>query len=358
MTSTLAPSYSIARSRFLAAATSAGASITSAVLPDHRGPDDEELTIEVAQCGPADASSVLLIVSGTHGVEGYAGSALQSRWLERRAEQTEPPSGPRVVMIHGLNPFGFAWHRRTNEDNIDLNRNFIDWSADPPDNTGYDELAHLLVPEQWTDQSQAETTAAVLEIAERVGLEELQRIITGGQYRHGRGLFYGGQGPAWSHRWLVENLPSLVGPADRLGIIDLHTGLGPWGVGELIVHAGRNDPVYARAAQWWGDVRSMSDGESVSAKLDGDWLGSVPSLVPSVELTASALEFGTIDEVSVLQSLRGEAWAHGRDDVPAEHAARIRADVRAAFADDDPAWLEILSARFDEVATAAERALS
>ena len=29
-------------------------------------------------------------------------------------------------MIHALNPFGFAHLRRANEDNVDLNRNFVD----------------------------------------------------------------------------------------------------------------------------------------------------------------------------------------------------------------------------------------
>ena len=90
-----------------------------------------------------------MVVSGTHGVEGYCGSALQSRWLESCV--ADRPHEFAVVCLHGLNPYGFSWVRRTNEDNVDLNRNFIDWDRPPPANPGYDEIADLLVPREWTD---------------------------------------------------------------------------------------------------------------------------------------------------------------------------------------------------------------
>ncbi len=349
----LAPSYRVARSRFLAAAEAAGATVTAFAHRDRRGPDGEELAIDVAELGSEDAPAALLVVSATHGVEGYAGSALQHHWLDRLV--TAPvPDGLRLILVHGFNPYGFAWSRRTNEDNVDLNRNFIDWEAPVPANPGYDQLAELLVPEAWHDEAvRAATTAALLDAAGRLGLEELQRVITGGQYHHPGGLFYGGRGPVWSHRWLVAEAERLVEPATQVGIVDLHTGLGPWGSGELIVHEGRGDPVYERAERWWGDVRSMRDGESVSAELSGDWLGRIGQLLPAVELTAAALEFGTVDGVAVLQALRGEAWLHRHDEREAELGAAIRSDVRAVFADEDPRWLAALRARFDEVVAAA-----
>jgi hypothetical protein len=295
-----------------------------------------------------------MVVSGTHGVEGYAGSAIQTDWLTRLS--TEPiPSGLRLVLIHALNPYGFAWTRRTNEDNVDLNRNFIDWDRPTPDNAAYDQLAEALVPDRWDDATKEATTMSLLAEVERLGLEEMQRIVSGGQYRHLRGVFYGGAGSVWSHRWLTDHARVLTEPAARVGIIDLHTGLGPWGHGELIVHAGRTEPGYDRAQRWWTDVRSMQDGESVSAELAGDWLGRIEELLPEAEVTAAALEFGTVDAIQVLQALRGEAWLHGQDRsvVDGPEGQRLRAEVRAAFLDDGPDWLPLLLSRFDEVATAA-----
>ena len=139
----------------------------------------------------------------------------------------------------------------------------------------------------------------------------------------------------------------------RLGLVDLHTGLGPWGHGELISHEGGDAAGYQRGTAWWGDVRSMLDGESVSAQLSGDWLGALDDLLPDVEITAVALEFGTVDVVSVLQALRADAVLHAHGEPRGPEAASVRSQVRAAFADDDPAWFDAVSSRFDEVVDAA-----
>lgn len=360
----LAPDYPEARRRFLEAAAAAGAEVAHHPHPEVTGPDGGELAIDVARLGPSDAPSALVVVSGTHGAEGYAGSALQTRWLTEPARELRP--GLALVVIHGLNPYGFAWTRRTNEDNVDLNRNFVDWDQPPPENPEYGELAQLLVPERWDAETRQATTEALLVEAGSRGLEAMQRIISGGQYRHPRGVFYGGTGPTWSHRWLRANAAAVVGPARRVGVVDLHTGLGPWGHGELIVTPDGEHPVTTRAKRWWGDVRSMMDGDSASAELTGDWLAVVEDLWPEAEVTAVCLEFGTVDEIRVLQALRGEAWLHaetrrlGREpdagDGADEHeppGPAIRADIRAAFADDDPAWLATLVPRFEQVMGAA-----
>ncbi len=347
--------YDAARHRFLDAAASAGAEVRSHHHPD-RGREGEELAIDVARLGPDDASSVLLVVSGTHGVEGYAGSAIQSWWLEHRA--SDLAARMRVVLVHGLNPVGFSWVRRVNEDNVDLNRNFIDWNQPPPTNDGYAELAEYLVPASWDEEAQQASTLALLGEAERHGMDWLQQAVSGGQYDHADGVFYGGSGPVWSHRWLADHLADAVGPCQRLAVLDLHTGLGPWGHGELISHEPTDGPGYVRGSAWWGDVRSMVDGESVSAALSGDWLGAIERFVPDAEVTAVAIEYGTIDMISVLQSLRADAWLHAHGDPGAAEAASIRSQVRAAFIDDDPAWLAAIIERFDDVATATIRALT
>ncbi len=351
----LTSTYEESRSRLLAAAGEAGATVTSHEHPS-RGLAGEVLAIDVASLGPDDATSVLLVVSGTHGVEGFTGSALQHHWLDRHCD--DRPDDVRVVLLHAFNPFGFSWVRRVNEDNVDLNRNFIDWSQPPPANEDYGGIAHLLVPDEWDDDTQQSTTMALLAHAEEVGFERLQEVVSGGQYTHPTGVFYGGAGPVWSHRWLDAHVDELLGAAERLAVIDLHTGLGPWGHGELISHEGRGTAGYERGTAWWGDVRSMLDGESVSANLSGDWLGALDRLVPSAEVTAVALEFGTVDTISVLQALRADAVLHSSGDPLGAGADTVRAQVRAAFADDDPAWFDAVATRFDGVIAAALANLS
>ncbi len=135
-------------------------------------------------------------------------------------------------------------------------------------------------------------------------------------------------------------------------IIDLHTGLGPWGHGELITHAGAGDPTYDRAVERWPDVRSLHDGDSVSALLTGDWLAIAGDLAPSAEVVPVAIEYGTVDLLLVVDALRADAWLHAHGDPTGPEADAIRAQVRAAFADDDPEWIDACWQRFNQVLAA------
>ena len=119
--------YSEARVKFLAACDAASVPVEHFRNPE-TGPNGEPLYTDVAVLGPNDAERVLLLCSGTHGVEGFAGSAIQTGLLSEEIT-ARLPDGVRLVMIHALNPFGFAHLRRVNEDNVDLNRNFVDHAA-------------------------------------------------------------------------------------------------------------------------------------------------------------------------------------------------------------------------------------
>ncbi len=326
---------------------------TARLHPLH-GPTGEELVADVVWIGPDDAPDVVLVVSGTHGVEGLAGSALQRTLLRDLAagEVAPPAPGQAWCLLHALNPFGFAWTRRVNEDNVDCNRNFVDF-ASPPVNEGYGRVAELLVPERWDEATQADTTTALLELAGEVGFDTLQAWVSGGQYTHPDGLFYGGTGPVWSHGLLDELCAGPLRGRRRVVVLDLHTGLGPWGHGELISSDVPGSGALARARDWFGDdVTSLAAGDSVSAELSGEWLPHVAAALDA-EVTAVALEFGTVDQVQVLQALRADAWLHAHGDPLGAEAAPVKAALRAAFCDDDPAWMARLHERFAPVLAAA-----
>ncbi|MEI6643256.1 MAG: M14 family metallopeptidase [Novosphingobium sp.] len=335
--SCFAADYAQARDMFCAAARAADAAIESIPHPD-RGPSGGVLSCDTAWLGPKTAPHVLVTISGTHGVEGFAGSGAQVDAL-RRIAGSSLPADVAVLMVHAINPHGFAWARRVTEDNIDLNRNWIDFTAPLPLNKGHDALAPALYPTEWNDAAQASLLAAITDYAAQHGAAAMQAAISGGQYCHPRGIFYGGAKPGWSRRTQTALLTGMLGHAEQVVIIDFHTGLGPRGIGEQIVTVPRSSPQFARASAFFGAaITSTHDGSSSSAVLVGDGLSAAPALLPHAKVTAMALEFGTVPEDQVVAALAADAWLHAHGDPLSPQGRAISANVRRAFYDDSTDW--------------------
>ena len=335
--SAFAQSYAEARAKFLEAAEAADLDVTSHAHP-LLGRDGEALAMDVVREGARDAKSLLLISSACHGAEGFCGSGVQVALLRDAAWHAAlRDHGVAVLYIHALNPHGFSWWRRVTQEGVDLNRNFQDFSQPLPANPGYDELAHLLVPEQWPPT--AAVQAAIQSYAARHGPAATQAAITSGQYRHPLGLWYGGVNPTWSHVTLRRVLQEHGQRCQRLGWIDLHTGLGPSGHGERIFACRDDAQALARARAWWGaDVTSIYDGSSASALLTGlMWLAADQECAQA-EYTGIALEYGTVPLMEVIDALRGDHWLECHPEADAAQAAAIKQRVRDAFYTDTDVW--------------------
>ncbi len=334
---TFSQSYAEARAKFLAAAEAAGLDVESHAHP-MRGRDDEPLAMDVVRDGPADAERVLLISSACHGVEGFCGSGVQVAMLRDDAwRRHHRDAGVAVLYVHALNPYGFSWWRRTTHENVDLNRNFHDFSQPLPANPAYDEIAALLVPPTWPP-SEAVTARVQQFIAER-GMPALQAAVSGGQHDHPQGLYFAGRNPTWSNRTLRQVLRDHGRRCTRLGWIDLHTGLGPRGHGERI-HAGSDDAAeVARTRRWWGgQVTSIYDGSSSSALISGMMWISASQECPQAQATSIALEFGTVPTSEVIDALRAEQWLENHPEAPAAQRTAIKQQLRDAFYIDADDW--------------------
>ncbi|HWH81158.1 MAG TPA: M14 family metallopeptidase [Burkholderiaceae bacterium] len=351
-------SYAEARAKFLEAAEAAGLDVQSHPHP-MLGRDAEPLAMDVVRDGPADAAALLIVSSGCHGVEGFCGSGVQTALLRDAAWRAAvAASGVALLYIHALNPYGFSWWRRTTHENVDLNRNFHDFAAAAlPRNDGYDELAAAIVPAHWPPPPEAQ--AALQRYAQAHGAAKLQQAISGGQYRHEQGLFYGGRNPTWSHVTLRHVLQEHVTRCARLGWIDLHTGLGPSGVGERIFACRDDAAALARARAWWGDkVTSIYDGSSTSAPLEGlMWLSAYQE-APRAEYTGIALEYGTWPLERMIDALRADQWLENHPEAPEALRAQIKQRTRDAFYIDTDAWKQRVVEQALDAAHGALRGLS
>lgn len=349
------------RQQFLHAAQQAGATVTSYAHP-LKGPGGEALATDVAWLGDPAASRVLVAISGTHGVEGYYGSTCQTLWLRELAARILP-ADVAVMMVHLINPWGTAWVRRVNEDNVDLNRNYVDFGAPLPVNSRYESLHDIYACRDIDGAQRKQADARLASEVEALGWAGVQAIVGAGQYRHADGLFYGGQAPTWSNRTLHEIAQCFLKKARVAISFDLHTGAGAFGHPMLMAIAQAAYPALADAQRLYGpwlytllthaDAAISETG--VVARATGYASQALLDALPETHLMQLVIECGTYPEAPMHTALRDDHWLHLYGD---PRDARGRAISRALFESFLPAdadWRELVWMRTRQI---WERALA
>lgn len=335
---TFRPSYTEARNLWLQAARAAGAEIDSLRHPG-TGPGGEALWIDLARLGPADGRQCLLVTCGVHGIEGFAGSAVQAAWLQAQGQRPATAAGTAVLLVHAVNPWGFAHRQRVNEDNVDLNRNFIDWAAGVPPNPGYDALQPDLASGDVERAFEAMDTYRATQ-----GEKAFSDAFNGGQHRHADGVFYGGQGAAWSNLAIRLLLRRHAAAAQSLVLVDLHTGIGPYGEPFMINTDPPGSPGRTRALALWGEAALSGRGSThaAMATYHGLMLDAFAEELPGCGLCAVAIEFGTRERRTMQQAHLSLAWLRAASDrgerVEPAVSQQWRTDYEEAFIPSDPRW--------------------
>jgi hypothetical protein len=306
---------------------------------------------DAAWLGPSSALSVLVLIAGTHGVEGFCGSAAVIDWLGGGGA-SKLPRGTAALIIHALNPFGFAWLRRLTEEGVDLNRNCVDFAGGLPQNQGYDQLADAIAPStlQGPEFDAAENRIAAYR--KRHGEAAFRTALAAGQYRHPRGHFYGGTTPTWARTTLETVITEFELSRRKIAaVIDFHTGLGPYGHGEIISGHRLDTAGQQKAACWYGDgLTNPFAGTSVSVinhgLIEECWFRMLGEGAVFV-----TLEFGTYEVGRVMRALREDQWLHtfGVPDWASEETRRIKREIREAFHPDTPSWNRMVLLRSREV---------
>jgi hypothetical protein len=332
-----AESYVTARAGFLAAADRRGLGIETFLNP-LKGAQDEDLATDAVLLGPAGAPGLLIVTSGTHGVEGFCGSGCQRALLADDDLALRLEAGKvALLLVHAVNPHGFSHQSRVNEENVDLNRNFRDFSDATELNPAYGEVHALLLPATWPPPEA--NRGEILASMQKMGPAAFQAAVSAGQRSHKDGLFYCGSQAAWSNRTMRALVKKYGAGRERVGWIDIHTGLGPYGHGEKIFGGANDAAELGRARAWWGsDVMSYYDGKSASAEVQGSMVMSVYAECPQAEATSLGLEFGTVPFEAVLGALRGDHWLAIHPQADAAKRAAIKRAMREAFYPEADGW--------------------
>jgi len=195
-------------------------------------------------------------------------------------------------------------------------------------------------PARLDEEADSEHRRALFAFAEEHGFPRLQEVLTCGQYRHPRGMQFGGVEPEASNQILRGVAAGGCRGARHVAWIDLHTGLGEFGALEMITESPPDAPDYARGRAWYGaHARSTRGGESVSAPLNGTMeRGLEEALGAEVELTAYAAEFGTYPALRVFQAMRADNWLQHHGERESEQGRAIKRELLEVFRPDDARW--------------------
>lgn len=330
--------YAEARQKFLLLAKDRAAPVVSILHPD-RGAQGEELAMDVATFGDPNAEKSLFLVSGTHGQEGFYGSALQIAFLR----DIDIPEGVNIVALHALNPWGFSHLSRTDEQNIDINRNFIESGTAPAQDEIYSLLFPAICPDDWTEDT-LDWKSTFDALVKTYGIKPFMTALGGGQIVEATGMNYIGTGPSWSRRVVTELLPDIFANSKKVGFIEWHTGVGEYGELSHVCTMEPGSAGYERVFEWMGEAARTSFAESV--KVSGgvlpDYRGPfstwLPSIAPQAEWAGLVIEGGTYETIRAFNSVRMDRWlrfGRGRSSWSRED---IRRDMLEGLYPSAPEW--------------------
>ncbi len=334
------------RAAFRAAAEKAGATLAT-YEAGSTGPDGEPVATDVALLGREDAPHVLLCNSATHGVEGFSGSGVLTGFLDS-GEAANLPDNVRLVFIHALNCHGFAWLRRVTEENVDLNRNFVDHTKPHPKNAEYTKLHPVVVPDSWDEKSVASSKEKLERYVTKHSQYKLQSVLTGGQYDHPDGIFFGGREPTGAHKRFMEIVENHVAGAGHVLFLDWHTGLGAYGAAELLGMTRPGSAHGDRVSTWFRNgLSTPAEGQSLSAPTSGTIGSGLRRRFADTEteITSLTVEFGTYSVREVLMALIADNWLHARGEPDSDLGRMIKAEVRKALYPDEDDWKELVWVR-------------
>jgi len=337
--SAFSETYTEARAKFLAAVARHNGKIVSYEHTEVRGPVGERLFFDVAQIGEPTAPRVLVVGCGTHGIEGYSGSAAQTHWLNTLPPDSLP-SNVQVVFFHAHNPWGFAHALRYTEEHVDLNRNFIDFAKPLPQNDGYAQAHTFIDFPVWDDATVAAGFAKLDAWRESVGEQAFSDAFNGGQYSHADGIFYGGVREQWSNRTFRRAVTEHLSDAKEVAFIDFHTGIGPRDGHVFLCFHPEGSPGYQKAKAWWGERAVNREGvtHKALASYQGLLIDAFIDMLAPCPATVTVVEFGTLPRPGMQRASLAMRWLWANPDADAAVRDRLMDEIREAFYPSSPTW--------------------
>jgi len=303
-------SYTESRKAFLAESKKLEAKFDSVQLFSRNVPSktDNDLTIDFCYV-PAqkETKKLLILTSGTHGVEGYVGSAVQRMFMNEilTPEMVEEVG---VLFVHSVNPFGFKYTRRVTENNVDFNRNCdVKKSLFSSKNEGYGKLIGMLNPEGKVNSGSLKNKffmlIAINELLKK-SMASLRQAVLQGQYKYENGLYFGGFEFEPQLAILGEVFKTVSTNYDAVFNIDLHTGYGERGVAHLFPNPIDDKKIKSGLENIFkGYDINWGDSEDFYI-INGSFTDYIGKLLTNKTYFPMVLEYGTLNSQSTVGSIK------------------------------------------------------
>jgi hypothetical protein len=294
-------SYEYSRDRFRQYLPTIQRYWPNAHLDRQRLAGDENLSIDwIVGQASTYPEKILIFTTAEHGIEGFVGSAVLHYFIENYLASLNPENTA-LLFVHTINPWGMKHKRRTNANNVDLNRNFV-WQpddVDPTFNPRYAELNNLIEPQgpvPWVFVACLRFLFSYLRSIWQLGRETLYEVAQLGQYSHIRGIHYGGDRIQEETQVLLGLYRYAFEQADHILHLDMHTGWGPRYQMSL-VNSYLESRTSAQLCQLFQYPQIVATIPEEFYVMRGDMIDYIYTLrkeeFPSKRLYATSFEFGT-----------------------------------------------------------------
>jgi len=304
-------------------------------------------------------AKLLIITSGLHGIEGHTGSAVQNMLIDKFLlnKPSTDVSDFAFLWIHSLNPYGHKHNRRVNENNIDLNRNFVldeglfsDESS--RHNVAYKRFNDFLNPPVSYKKNllnQFKYFGNIIKLIGKNGIKMFRQAVLQGQYEFEKGIFFGGKSFQAQKSFIDQILEEYISAYDENILIDIHTGYGYRGELHLIGMDAYPHPEILEKLRYIypeSNIEAADAGAGDFYKINGALFDYMYHKISKKgkKLYPIAWEFGTNDNIKTLKSLsslqtmiyENQIFHHGA--VNPESEEKIKRDYRELFYPQSEKW--------------------
>ena len=269
---------------------------------------DPDLTINYCYVPAQNKFKRLLILSsGVHGIEGYMGSAVQQMFMKELIENVNL-TDTGVLLIHGINPYGFKYNRRVSENNVDLNRNCSkDNRLYKSVNAGYSDLYGMLNPKGKVSLTSVGNLFFQINAIQKIvqySMKTLRQAILQGQYQYQEGLYFGGNDLEPSIKAVTPLLKDAAKNYEIVFNIDLHTGYGARGTLHLFPNPVEDKKIKEDLENIFsGNHIDWGDGDDFYT-VTGDFNSYIGQVLPGKYYLPMVFEFGTLDSQTTMGSIK------------------------------------------------------